>query len=217
MIGLQGNYDENSSDNSEDRQHLRQNSNATTSTTGMTTTTTATTTSGSGIPRQLLDDKLVPLPISSLDDHSTSSNLVEETSGGTSTHNRSNVCDSNVNGGDNENEDDDEEDEDDDDEDEEEEGENDIDEPISRRMMKLNLIEHNIMLPSELELKYKSVRNKSGNDMDPILIEAISPPPGAPPKSENPARLRRYHRLNWTKDLEKIQNSKKHSKTTQIR
>lgn len=171
---------------------------ATTSTTATTTTTTTTSgTSGSGMHyhRNISDEKyLAGVPINSLDDHSTSSNIVEETSGGTtSTHNRSsNVCDSNVINV-NENEgDDDENDYDDPDEGSEE----DDQEPLRRQMMKLNLIEHNIMLPSELELKYKKVKNQNNAEMDAILIEAISPPPGAPPKSENPARLRRYHRLN---------------------
>lgn len=180
---------------------MRQNhSNATTSTTGATTTTTTTTTSGtsgSGPPyhRNVSDEKYhTGVPINSLDDHSTSSNIVEETSGGTSTHNRSsNVCDSNVNNGDGEPEENDYDDPDDDDEEAAEESDQ---EPLRRQMMKLNLIEHNIMLPSELELKYKKVKNQNNAEMDAILIEAISPPPGAPPKSENPARLRRYHRLN---------------------
>lgn len=181
---------------------MRQNySNATTSTTGATTTTTTTTTSGtsgSGIQyhRNVSDEKYhTGAPINSLDDHSTSSNIVEETSGGTSTHNRSsNVCDSNVNNGDGDEEAEEEEENDyDDPENEEEESDQ---EPLRRQMMKLNLIEHNIMLPSELELKYKKVKNQNNAEMDAILIEAISPPPGAPPKSENPARLRRYHRLN---------------------
>lgn len=189
LIGLLPTYDDNSSDNSEDRQQMRQNhSNTTNSTTGVTTKTTTTSgTSGSGdfpYHRNVSDEKYhTGVPISSLDDHSTSSNLVEETSGGTSTHNRS----SNVNG--EENDENDYENPED-----EEEAEESDQEPIQRQMMKLNLIEHNIMLPSELELKYKKVKNNA--EMDAILIEAISPPPGAPPKSENPARLRRYHRLN---------------------
>uniref|UniRef100_A0A336LRB2 CSON001817 protein n=1 Tax=Culicoides sonorensis TaxID=179676 RepID=A0A336LRB2_CULSO len=209
LIGLLPTYDDNSSDNSEDRQQLRQNhsNNTTTSTTGVTTTTTTTSgTSGSGgLPyhRNVSDEKYLVggIPANSLDDHSTSSNIVEETSGGTSTHNRSsNVCDnSNVNNGggdDNENDYDDPDDEEEEDEEEEEEEEESENDQIRRQMMKLNLIEHNIMLPSELELKYKKVKNQNNAEMDAILIEAISPPPGAPPKSENPARLRRYHRLN---------------------
>lgn len=181
---------------------MRQNcTNTTTSTTGATTTTTTTSgTSGSGLPyhRNVSDEKYhTGVPINSLDDHSTSSNIVEETSGGTSTHNRSsNVCDSNVNNGDGDEEEEEEENDYDDPDNEEEEVEESDQEPLRRQMMKLNLIEHNIMLPSELELKYKKVKNQNNAEMDAILIEAISPPPGAPPKSENPARLRRYHRLN---------------------
>ncbi|XP_063706592.1 tau-tubulin kinase homolog Asator isoform X2 [Culicoides brevitarsis] len=217
LIGLLPTYDDNSSDNSEDRQqHMRQqnysSSNTTTSTSTKTTTTTTTSgTSGSGsgvnvgLPyhHRVPDEKYhAGVPINSLDDHSTSSNIVEETSGGTSTHNRSsNVCDSNVNNGDGEDgeeEEDDEENDYDDPDNGEEDGEEESDQEqaLRRQMMKLNLIEHNIMLPSELELKYKKVKNQNNAEMDAILIEAISPPPGAPPKSENPARLRRYHRLN---------------------
>lgn len=218
LIGLLPTYDDNSSDNSEDQrqQHMRQqnySSNTTTSTTGATTTTTTTTTtsgtSGSGgLPYHrnvvLENEKYhTGVPINSLDDHSTSSNIVEETSGGTSTHNRSsNVCDSNVNNGDGDEEEEEEEEENDYDDPDNGDGEEDVEEAsdqeqaLRRQMMKLNLIEHNIMLPSELELKYKKVKNQNNAEMDAILIEAISPPPGAPPKSENPARLRRYHRLN---------------------
>lgn len=164
--------------------------------------------------QRLIDDcKLVAAL--SLDDHSTSSNMVEEMSA--TSNNKSNVCDNNVGGGvvvqrdgaadecdENGDAGEEVEDEEGDDAEEETADEPEVNEqppqphidPRPLHLMKLKLIEQNIMLPSELELKYKSVRKQSSAEMDAILIEAISPPPGAPPKSENPARLRRYHRLN---------------------
>lgn len=187
-------------------------STATTSTTGVTTTTTTSSGGGSSSNHQQqqqkqpmqpqygrpLDEKAAILAAMSLEDQNSS--MVEETSATSATHNKSNVCDNNVGGG-GDDDDEDEEDEDDegddgDDDEEPEEGE-EAEESVERplHLRNLKLIEQNIMLPSELELKYKNVRRQN-EDMDAIFIEAISPPPGAPPKSENPARLRRYHRLN---------------------
>lgn len=206
------NYDEISSDNSCDDRQMRL-STATTSTTGVTTTTTTSSGSSSKHQQQQqqqpqmhpqyvrqLEERIAGYGYGGASVEEQSSSIVDETSrsaASAATHNKS-KCDSNVCDDEADDDDDDEEDEEDDEGDDEDadEGEEAVERERPMHLRNLKLIEQNIMLPSELELKYKNVRRQNDADMDAIFIEAISPPPGAPPKSENPARLRRYHRLN---------------------